>query len=230
MPDPIQEYLSALERRLDVHPRRRARVLAELDSHLRESAERHGVAQAITRMGSPAAVAASFSPGPIDRLWQQRDRLAALSILLAMVASLPVATDLWNTNGHGGRAFWTYAIFLAPTALVAIASTVLVLLRRPAGARLIVPLAVLVTVTALWTVLDLPPVAGAFSGYRTAVAHGYETAGCGRAFAACADDRAGELRLNYTAGAVVLMAVYAWAVTGWTPWRRRRREQRRQLA
>jgi hypothetical protein len=42
--------------------------------------------------------------------------------------------------------------------------------------------------------------------------------------ASCADDHAGEIRFNYSAGAFVLSLGYLWAVTGWTP-RRPRRER-----
>jgi hypothetical protein len=58
--DPIDDYLAALERSLAVHPRRRDRIVLELESHLRESAERRGAAEAIARVGTPAVVARSF--------------------------------------------------------------------------------------------------------------------------------------------------------------------------
>lgn len=58
----IERFLSELARRL---PRRgRRRILAELEDHLRESAEAHGEAEAIRRFGRPEDVARSFRRGP----------------------------------------------------------------------------------------------------------------------------------------------------------------------
>ena len=230
MADALTEYLAELERALKVHPRRRSRILAEIESHLQESAARHGAAEAIARLGRPSELAASFTPGMTDRLWAERDRLAALAMLAALLACVPLARDLWETN-NGDRGVVVYAIFLAPAALVATASAILVLLRRPAGRRLVAPLVALVAIAALFTLLDLPPVAGVIDGYRTAVGNGYESSGCGtRALGVCAADHADEIRLNYTAGAIALTVVYFWAVTGWTPGRRRRSTPARDFA
>jgi hypothetical protein len=230
MPDPVADYRAELERALKVHPRRRARILAEIEEHLRESAARYGAAEAIVRLGTPSEVARSFSPGLADRLWAERDRLAAIALLAALLACLPLARDLWRTN-DGDRGVILYALFLAPAALVATASALLVLLRRPSGRRLAAPLVALVAVVALFTLLDLPPVAGVIGGYRSAVAGGYAPSGCGaRALAVCAADHAAEIRLNYTAGAVALAVVYLWAVTGWTPRRSGRSAPGREIA
>jgi hypothetical protein len=99
---------------------------------------------------------------------------------------------------------------------------VAVLRRRRLGAWLVGPLFAMVAVTAMVVVLDLPPAAGEFDQYRAAVRAGHETAGCaGRTLAACADDHAGEIRINFSLGALALAGVYLWAVTGWTPRRRR---------
>jgi hypothetical protein len=230
MPDPVADYLAELERALMVHPRRRARILAEIEEHLRESAARHGAAEAIVRLGTPSEVARSFSPGLADRLWAERDRLAAIALLAALLACLPLARDLWRTN-DGDRGVILYALFLAPAALVATASALLVLLRRSSGRRLAAPVVALVAVVALFTLLDLPPVAGVMDGYRRAVAGGYASSGCGaRALTVCAADHADEIRLNYTAGAVARAVVYLWAVTGWTPRRSRRSAPGREIA
>jgi hypothetical protein len=231
VPDPIDDYVATLERHLAVHPRRRKRIIDEIESHLRESAQRHGVAQAIARMGPPAEVARSFTPGALDRVWQQRDRFAALTMLAAMIGSVPLALELWKLNDNVGRSTWLYFAFLAPTAVVALISAALTLRRRPAGRRLVAPFAVLVAVTAVVTLLDLPPVAGAFDGYASAVRQGYETGGCdGRSLSVCAADHADEIRFNYTAGALLLTAAYAWAVAGWSPRRLRRHPPDRELA
>jgi hypothetical protein len=230
MADALADYLAELERALKVHPRRRSRILAEVESHLQESAAHHGATEAITRLGTPSEVARSFSPGLSDRLWAERERVAAVALLAALLACVPLARDLWETN-DGDRGVIFYAAFLAPAALVATTSAVLVLLRRPAGRRLVAPLVALVGVAALFTLFDLPPVAGVIDGYRAAVGRGYESSGCGtRALSVCAADHADEIRLNYTAGAIALTVGYCWAVTGWTPGRRRRSTPERDFA
>jgi hypothetical protein len=219
----IDAYLADVARHLRVHGRRRRRVLMELEAHLHESAERVGQEEAIRRMGTPEEVARPFAPRAFDRLFEQRDRLAALLMLAAMAASVPLALELHALNDRIGRATAAYFAFLAPTVVVALASNVLVLLRHPLGERLVKPLAVLAGVTAVVTLLSLPPADGVFTGYRQAVAAGYETGGCsGRALAVCAADHSDEIRIDYTAGAIFLTALYAWAVAGWTPRLRRR--------
>ncbi|MDX6547834.1 MAG: hypothetical protein QOG33_1384 [Gaiellales bacterium] len=222
----IERWLGELERELRVHGRRRKRVVEELAGHLHEAAATHGEAGAVSRVGDPGEVARSFTPQLLDRVFEQRDRLAALTMLAAMAASLPLAVDLRGLGERAGSQAWLwFFLFLAPTALVALVSCLAVLRRHELGARLARSLVAMVTVTALVVVLDLPPAAAEFSQYRQAVTGGHDTAGCaGRSLVACADDHVAEIRINYSLGAVVLSLVYLWAVTGWTP--RRRRPQR----
>jgi len=151
LPDGVDRYLDQVAALLRVHPRRRGRVLDELAAHLYESAEVHGEDEALRRIGDPAAVARAFAPRRRDRLWEERDRLAAASMLLAMLMSLPMAADLVALNDRVGHSIRWPALALAPSALVAVASCVLVLARRPLGARLALPLAVLVGSTAVAT-------------------------------------------------------------------------------
>ena len=113
MADALTEYLAELERALKVHPRRRSRILAEIESHLQESAAQHGAAKAIARLGRPSELATSFTPGLTDRLWAERDRLAALAMLAALLACVPLARDLWETN-NGDRGVVVYSIFSRP--------------------------------------------------------------------------------------------------------------------
>ncbi len=214
--DPITAYLAELERSLPVHGRRRERILVEAEQHLRESAALIGPETAIHRFGPARSVAAAYRPRALDRAFAQRDRLAALLMLSAMAACLPLAVELARLGRHihSHAWIWLFAL-LAPTAAMALASNLLVLLRRPLGVRLVRPLAVMVAVTALWMIVEAPPVAAEFSAYRQAVQHGYQTSGCGgRSLAACAADHSDEIRLNFTFGAVCLTLLYAWAVTG----------------
>jgi phosphatidylglycerophosphate synthase len=220
----IERWLADLERQLRVHGRRRRRIVEELASHLRESAASHGEAGAVARMGDAGEVARSFTPRLVDRAFEQRDRLAALTMLAAMVASLPLALDLQGLGQQAGSRAWLwFFLFLAPTAIVALVSCLAVLRGHSLGPRLAGPLAAMTAITAIVVVLGLPPAGGEFDQYQAAVRNGHEAGGCtGRTPAACAVDHAGEIRFNYSAGAVVLSLIYLWAVTGWTPRRRAR--------
>jgi hypothetical protein len=220
----IERYLAEVDGRLRVHGRRRRRILAELRAHLEECAAAHGEAEAVRRMGTPLLVAASFTPRPADRLVEGRDRLAALVMLGAMAASLPLAATLTRLGGdQGSRAWIWFLALLAPTAAVALASCIGVLAGRGWGARLAPVLLVMVAVTALVVLADLPPAHAEFASYQAAVRAGQETAGCdGRTLGACAADHAGEIRTFYSLGATALAAGYLWAVSGWMPGRRSR--------
>lgn len=219
----IERWLAQFEQSLRVHGRRRRRVLEEVSAHVHESAAAVGDEEALRRMGDPHEVARSFTPRPADRLVEQRDRLAALVMLAAMAASLPLAWTLFRLGRDQGSLAWAWFMaLLAPTVVVAVASCALVLARRPAGARLARVLAVMVLVTAFVVTLDLPPARGELGQYQAAVRAGDDSSGCaGRTLASCASDHAWEIRWYSTAGAVGLSAVYLWAVSGWTPRRRR---------
>jgi hypothetical protein len=216
----IERWLREFDRHLRVHGRRRRRVIEELDAHLREGAAAHSEPEAVRRMGDARAVAESFTPRVADRMFEQRDRLAALLMLGAMAASLPLARTLDPSQAWS----WFFA-FLAPTAAVALVSCVAVLRRRPLGARLAVPLLAMVAVTAAVVLLDLPPSRAEFHTYVVA-----ETAQtrlqCSASDPRCvATDHASEIRINYSLGALALSGFYLWAVSGWTPRRRDRRRR-----
>jgi hypothetical protein len=99
------------------------------------------------------------------------------------------------------------------------------------------PLVAMVAVTALVVLLELPPAQAEFRQYRVAeigLSRPPCYLGClltttGDILASCdrdpncvaADDHASEIRINYSLGAIVLSLAYLWAVTGWTPRRRR---------
>jgi hypothetical protein len=219
----IERWLAEFDRHLRVHGRRRRRVVEELDAHLRESAAAHGEPAAVRRMGDARAVAESFTPRAADRLFEQRDRLAALLMLAAMAASLPLARTLEQLGrSHRSQAWAWFLALLAPTAAVALVSCLAVLRRRRLGARLAALLFAMVAVTAVVVLLDLPPSRAEFRTYLVA-----ETAQtrlqCSASDPACvASDHASEIRINYSLGALALSGFYLWAVTGWTPRRRPR--------
>jgi uncharacterized membrane protein len=200
VPDRIDGWLDRFDAALHVHGRRRARIRLELEDQLHESASHHGEDEALRRLGNPEACAAEFTPRLVDRLWEQRDRAAALVMLAAMAASAPLAFDLGSLGRHAGSSAWIgFLVLVLPATLVASASCALVLAGRPAGRRLVLPLVVLVAVTAVFTLVPLPPASQTFDAYERGVGLG----------------------LNYTAGAIVLTTLYAAAVTGWAPRRRR---------
>ena len=104
-------------------------------------------------------MAASFTPGRLSRAYGQRDRIAALLLLAAMAASVPLAvqlhSDLEKVQSH---ALLPFLLFLAPTAVVALASAgTRAAPRSPLGVRLAKLLAVMVVVTAIVTAPPLPP-------------------------------------------------------------------------
>jgi hypothetical protein len=219
----IERWLAEFERALRVHGRRRRRVLDELSAHVHESAAAVGEQEAVRRMGDPHDAARSFTPQPADRLYEQRDRLAALVMLAAMAASLPLAWTLSELGRDQASNAWAWFLaFLVPTAAVALASCVLVLARRPAGALLARVLAVMVLATAIVVTLDLPPAHAEFGQYQAAVRAGHDSTGCaGRTLASCAADHSWEIRWYSSGGAVILATAYLWAVSGWTPRKRR---------
>jgi uncharacterized membrane protein len=233
----IERWLAELERQLRVHGRRRRRIVEELAGHLHDIAASHGEADAVARLGDPGEVARSFTPRLVDRAFEQRDRLAALTMLAAMVASLPLAWTLQHLGRAGDSRAWVwFFVFLAPTAGVALVSCIAVLRRRPLGARMAAPLVAMVAVTALVVLLELPPARAEFRQYRVAeiglsrppcylgcpVMTGDILASCDRnPNCVAADDHASEIRINYSIGAIILSLAYLWAVTGWTPRRRR---------
>ena len=218
----IDRWLAEFHRHLRVHGRRRRRAIEELDAHLREGAAAHGEPEAVRRMGDARAVAESFTPRAADRLFEQRDRLAALLMLAAMAGSLPLARTLEQLGRPDPSHAWAWFFaFLAPTAAVAVVSCLAVLRRRPLGARLAAPLFVMVAVTAAVALLDLPPAHAEFRSYRAAETtrtHLQCTAGDP---SCVAKDHASEIRINYSLGALAVSGFYLWAVTGWRPRRRR---------
>ena len=146
----IDRWLAEFHGHLRVHGRRRRRVIEELHAHLRESAAAHGEPEAVRRMGDARTVAESFTPRTADRLFEQRDRLAALLMLAAMAASLLLARTLERLGGPDRSHAWAWFFaLLAPTAAVALVSCLAVLRRRPLEARLAAPLFAMVAVTAV---------------------------------------------------------------------------------
>lgn len=76
----IESYLADLNDELLGDPRFRRRVLAEVESHLREAAAAVGAAEAIARMGSPADLARGFAAQAAASAAAWAGRLVALCL------------------------------------------------------------------------------------------------------------------------------------------------------
>ena len=72
----VRDYLASLSRELRVGPLRRRRILAEVEDHLLEAADREGEGAAIDRFGPVEEVASR-----LNRQWRVRTRLAAAAAL-----------------------------------------------------------------------------------------------------------------------------------------------------
>jgi hypothetical protein len=72
----VREYVAALSRDLRVGPRRRRRILAEVEDHLSEASAEQAEEAAIERFGPVEEVASRF-----NRQWRVRTRLAGAGVL-----------------------------------------------------------------------------------------------------------------------------------------------------
>jgi hypothetical protein len=235
MAQPIEDYLAGLEAELRLSPRRRRRVLAEARAHLEEAAERSGERgetaerAALERFGPVAVVASAFRPRPADRAAlaaaalargsRRADALVAVLVLVCLLNGLvqtaPMVLAVARTQASS--ALWL-AAFVAPTALLTVASPALLLAGRRLGARLAPALMLSVGVTAIVAIRDAPPAAGFFHAFaRGAAREGYAPAGAapGRALAA-ATDVATQTRLNAALLALAVTLAYLWIVRGRT--------------
>ncbi len=103
-------------------------------------------------------------------------RIGAIFLLIGYGFAVAQVGRLMYVTASEGYSSWIgVAIFLAPVAIVGIASALLVLWRRPLGYRLVVPFLVLLGVTAFVTFFGLPPVGGFLDDYEQAsLARGVE--------------------------------------------------------
>ena len=96
-------------------------------------------------------------------------RLGALVLLVGFGFVLAQLSELAYVVAVEGYSSWLLLLaFLAPTALVALASAILVLRRHPLGARLAPAVLVLVALTAVVALVGAPPVGRFLHEYEAA--------------------------------------------------------------
>jgi hypothetical protein len=106
---PIDHYLKELDRRLELPVRRRRRVVAEVEAHLRESAteerELHSLSPwqseraAIARMGDVGTIVAGYELTEPKRRGHRRWVVLAAVVVVALMAAV-LARDLTSSHGR----------------------------------------------------------------------------------------------------------------------------------
>jgi hypothetical protein len=109
------------------------------------------------------------------------------------------------------------AAFIAPAAVVGLASALLVLWRKPLGVRLALPLCIILLVTAAMTFFEAPPVGGFLDDYQqAALARGVEVPpfleAKGTTPAEYVESQASDVRSQGAIGAIILIVVYGVTV------------------
>lgn len=150
----IDEYLGRLRRELGRWPK--VRTLAEVESHLRDSAEAVGEDEAIRRFGPPEEIARSFA-------LPYRARLAAvamLALLLSFPALYPVAENTlppapWAAGEQPSQLAWKQDAVTALLLFAAGAAAVGLVMLRRANGGLVVATALAVTAAGAASVLGV---------------------------------------------------------------------------
>ncbi|MDQ3893891.1 MAG: hypothetical protein M3292_04400 [Actinomycetota bacterium] len=86
----IERYLGELERELQVGGRRRQRILAEAEDHLREAARDVGEEAAVARFGQPAELARRFAADEAESSGRRAAQLLTIALALAFLAVYPI--------------------------------------------------------------------------------------------------------------------------------------------
>jgi hypothetical protein len=103
-------------------------------------------------------------------------RIGAICLLIGFGFAIASVGRLMYVVAREGYSSWVpVALFLLPTAVVGLASALLVLRRHPLGTRLALPFCLLLGATAVITFFSLPPVGGFLDDYeRAALARGVD--------------------------------------------------------
>jgi hypothetical protein len=145
-------------------------------------------------------------------------RIGAICLLIGYGFAVASIGRLMYVTAREGFTSWiAVAIFLAPTAILGLASAVLVLRRRAMGTRLALPFCVLLAATAVVTFFDLPPVGGFLDDYeQAAVARGVDVppylAEQGMTPQEYVEGEAKDVRTQGAVGALALVVVYVATV------------------
>jgi hypothetical protein len=137
-----------------------------------------------------------------------------------------VARLLYVTGSEGYRSWIGALLFLVPTGVIGLASALLVLARKPLGARLAYPFCVLLTATALVLLLEAPPLGTLLGDYeearlRRGVTVPEYLAEGGTSPEAYAASDVDSIRLQGVLGSIAVAAVYGATVLRGARTRRR---------
>jgi hypothetical protein len=145
-------------------------------------------------------------------------RIGALCLLIAYGFAAAQVGRLMFVVAREGYSSWVgAALFVAPAAILGLASAGLVLARKPLGRTLAVPFLVVLFVTAAMTFLEAPPVGGFLDDYeRAELARGVEVPPFEEARGTTPQEwvekLSGDVRSQGAIGALVLIFVYAATV------------------
>lgn len=141
-------------------------------------------------------------------------RIGAICLLVGYGFAVASVGRLMYVTAREGYSGWAWvALFLAPTAILGLASAILVLKRHPLGIRLAGPFCILLVLTAIITFFQLPPVGAFLDDYeRAAVARDIEVppylAEQGTTQAEYVESQTKDVRQQGAIGAIALAVVY----------------------
>ena len=142
-------------------------------------------------------------------------RIGAILLLIGFgFAAASVARLMYRVASEGFSSWVGVAIFLAPTAILGLASAILVLFRKPLGRMLVTPFLVLLVITSIITFFELPPVGKFLDDYeQAALEHGVDVPSYYEARGLTEQDfvesETGDVRSQGGIGAIGLGAIYA---------------------
>ena len=142
----IERYLSELDRLLPRGVPRRARVLREVEDHLRDAARDVGPEAAVERFGPPDVVAARFT-GAFAASWARLAVAAAAGALVLLPILYPVTENAlppapWPEDAMPRALAWKQDAVLGLSAAAALATAVSAAGLRRAGWALLAPVGV----------------------------------------------------------------------------------------
>jgi hypothetical protein len=141
-------------------------------------------------------------------------RLGAIILLIGFGFAVASVGRLMYVTAREGYLSWiAVAILLTPTAVLGLASAILVLRRHPLGTRLALPFCILLAATAVLTFFSLPPVGDFLDDYeRAALERGVEVppylAERGTTPQEYVESETKDVRAQGAIGAIALIAIY----------------------
>ena len=145
-------------------------------------------------------------------------RIGALFLLIGYGFAVAQVVRLVYVTASEGYSSWIAVLmFLAPTAIVGLASALLVLRRKPLGQQLAYVFCILLGVTAVFLFFQLPPIGGFLDDYEQAsLARGVRVptylADNGTTPAEYIHDETDDIRMQGALGSIAVIVVYAATV------------------